>query len=130
MQALVGDKTIAFWLMDAAMYDSMSLGKQSPAVDRGIALHKMVRTCHASVHNQHLNVTACPRPALSGAYVLIGLSRLLCVTLACPGQYLGAPSPWFMLCQSTVNSGMARADGLKTGMEAVLELPSAGCRFA
>ena len=43
MQALVGDKTIAFWLMDAAMYDSMSLDKSSPAVDRGIALHKMVR---------------------------------------------------------------------------------------
>ena len=43
MQALVGDKTIAFWLMDAAMYDSMSLDKPSPVVDRGIALHKMVR---------------------------------------------------------------------------------------
>ena len=52
MQALVGDKTIAFWLMDAAMYDSMSLDKSSPVVDRGIALHKMVRrprlTCHHS----------------------------------------------------------------------------------
>lgn len=43
LQALVGDKTIAFWLMDAAMYDSMSLDKKSSAVDRGIALHKMVR---------------------------------------------------------------------------------------
>ena len=43
MQALVGDKTIAFWLMDAAMYDSMSLDKPSPVVDRGIALHKMVK---------------------------------------------------------------------------------------
>ena len=42
-QALVGDKTIAFWLMDAAMYDSMSLDTQSPVVDRGIALHKMIR---------------------------------------------------------------------------------------
>lgn len=45
-QALVGDKTIAFWLMDAAMYDSMSApgyGNTSPAVDRGIALHKMIR---------------------------------------------------------------------------------------
>ena len=40
----MGDKTIAFWLMDAAMYDSMSLDKPSPAVDRGIALHKMVST--------------------------------------------------------------------------------------
>ncbi|KAK9839287.1 hypothetical protein WJX81_005730 [Elliptochloris bilobata] len=42
-QALVGDKTIAFWLMDAAMYDSMSLDSSSPVVDRGIALHKMIR---------------------------------------------------------------------------------------
>ena len=43
MQALVGDKTIAFWLMDAAMYDSMSMQSDSPVVSRGIALHKMVR---------------------------------------------------------------------------------------
>ena len=42
-QALVGDKTIAFWLMDAAMYDSMSVNSDNPAVSRGIALHKMVR---------------------------------------------------------------------------------------
>jgi 1,4-alpha-glucan branching enzyme len=45
-QALVGDKTIAFWLMDAAMYDCMALpgyGPQSPVVDRGVALHKMIR---------------------------------------------------------------------------------------
>ena len=47
LQALVGDKTIAFWLMDAAMYDSMSLDKSSPAVDRGIALHKMVGPHHS-----------------------------------------------------------------------------------
>jgi len=44
-QALVGDKTIAFWLMDAAMYDGMStLRPASPVVDRGIALHKIIRT--------------------------------------------------------------------------------------
>jgi len=43
-QALVGDKTIAFWLMDAAMYDGMSLLRPAPpVVDRGIALHKMIR---------------------------------------------------------------------------------------
>ncbi|EFN58941.1 hypothetical protein CHLNCDRAFT_29960 [Chlorella variabilis] len=43
-QALVGDKTIAFWLMDAAMYDSMGAdGPSNPVVDRGIALHKMIR---------------------------------------------------------------------------------------
>lgn len=43
LQALVGDKTIAFWLMDAAMYDSMSVDSNNSAVSRGIALHKMVR---------------------------------------------------------------------------------------
>jgi 1,4-alpha-glucan branching enzyme len=45
-QALVGDKTIAFWLMDAAMYNCMASpgnGPQSPVVDRGIALHKLIR---------------------------------------------------------------------------------------
>ncbi|KAK8593397.1 hypothetical protein V6N12_045479 [Hibiscus sabdariffa] len=43
-QALVGDKTIAFWLMDKDMYDFMSLNKPStPLIDRGIALHKMIR---------------------------------------------------------------------------------------
>lgn len=43
-QALVGDKTIAFWLMDAEMYTNMStLSPLTPVVDRGLALHKMIR---------------------------------------------------------------------------------------
>lgn len=42
-QALVGDKTIAFRLMDKDMYSSMSKFGQSIIVDRGIALHKMIR---------------------------------------------------------------------------------------
>ncbi|KAL3240088.1 1,4-alpha-glucan branching enzyme [Nakaseomyces bracarensis] len=43
-QALVGDKTLAFWLMDAAMYTDMTVLKEPPLViDRGIALHKMIR---------------------------------------------------------------------------------------
>lgn len=42
-QALVGDKTIAFWLMDKEMYTSMHVGHQSLVVDRGMALHKMIR---------------------------------------------------------------------------------------
>mmetsp|Transcript_58518 Transcript_58518/g.127101 ORF Transcript_58518/g.127101 Transcript_58518/m.127101 type:complete len:808 (-) Transcript_58518:351-2774(-) len=45
-QAIVGDKTNAFWLMDAEMYTGMSL-VQSPqhsmCIDRGLALHKMIR---------------------------------------------------------------------------------------
>ncbi|KAJ0574591.1 putative 1,4-alpha-glucan branching enzyme [Helianthus annuus] len=43
-QALVGDKTIAFWLMDKDMYEFMALDRPStPRIDRGIALHKMIR---------------------------------------------------------------------------------------
>lgn len=42
-QALVGDKTIAFRLMDKEMYYSMSKSMSNIIVDRGIALHKMIR---------------------------------------------------------------------------------------
>ncbi|XP_075527710.1 1,4-alpha-glucan-branching enzyme isoform X2 [Dermacentor variabilis] len=43
-QALVGDKTLAFWLMDKEMYTNMSvLTELSPIIDRGIALHKIIR---------------------------------------------------------------------------------------
>lgn len=43
-QALVGDKTIAFWLMDKEMYTHMSiLTELTPVVDRGLALHKLIR---------------------------------------------------------------------------------------
>ncbi|PIL37307.1 ATP-binding cassette transporter [Ganoderma sinense ZZ0214-1] len=43
-QALVGDKTLAFWLMDKEMYTNMSdLTEYTPVIARGIALHKMIR---------------------------------------------------------------------------------------
>ncbi|WP_317195122.1 alpha-amylase family glycosyl hydrolase [Algoriphagus oliviformis] len=42
-QALVGDKSIAFWLMDKEMYYSMTVLEQNLVVDRGIALHKLIR---------------------------------------------------------------------------------------
>ena len=43
-QALVGDKTLAFWLMDKEMYTNMSdLTPFTPVIDRGLALHKMIR---------------------------------------------------------------------------------------
>lgn len=42
-QALVGDKTLAFRLMDAEMYWNMSVDATSGVVDRGVALHKMIR---------------------------------------------------------------------------------------
>lgn len=42
-QAIVGDKTVAFLLMDEEMYFGMScLADASPIVERGIALHKVV----------------------------------------------------------------------------------------
>jgi 1,4-alpha-glucan branching enzyme len=42
-QALVGDKTLIFKLVDADMYHAMRVSDQSLAVDRGMALHKMIR---------------------------------------------------------------------------------------
>lgn len=43
-QCLVGDKTIAFWLMDKEMYTHMScVSEPSLVIDRGLALHKMIR---------------------------------------------------------------------------------------
>ncbi|MBQ8061025.1 MAG: alpha amylase C-terminal domain-containing protein [Bacteroidales bacterium] len=42
-QALVGDKTIIFRLIDKEMYFSMNKDSQNLLVDRGIALHKLIR---------------------------------------------------------------------------------------
>jgi 1,4-alpha-glucan branching enzyme len=48
-QALVGDKTIAFWLMDKEMYFQMHVNDPNLVIDRGIALHKMIRLITISV---------------------------------------------------------------------------------
>ncbi len=42
-QALVGDKTIAFRLMDADMYWHMDHTSRNVVIDRGVALHKLIR---------------------------------------------------------------------------------------
>ena len=42
-QAMVGDKTIIFRLLDSEMYTSMGKGTASLNVDRAIALHKIIR---------------------------------------------------------------------------------------
>ncbi len=42
-QALVGDKTLAFWLMDKDMYWHMGKDDPHPVIERGIALHKLIR---------------------------------------------------------------------------------------
>ena len=47
-QALVGDKTIIFRLMDKEMYFSMDKASTNLLVDRGIALHKMIRLVTAA----------------------------------------------------------------------------------
>ncbi|KAN0062659.1 alpha-1,4-glucan branching enzyme [Thecaphora frezii] len=56
-QALVGDKTVAFWLMDKEMYTNMSdLTERTPIIDRGLALHKMIRLItHALGGEGYLN---------------------------------------------------------------------------
>ncbi|KAF9961855.1 alpha-1,4-glucan branching enzyme [Mortierella alpina] len=56
-QALVGDKTIAFWLMDKEMYTHMSvLTELTPIIDRGLSLHKMIRlVTHALGGEGYLN---------------------------------------------------------------------------
>ena len=48
-QALVGDKTIMFRLCDAEMYTKMTKFAESLVIDRGIALHKMIRLLTASL---------------------------------------------------------------------------------
>jgi 1,4-alpha-glucan branching enzyme len=42
-QALVGDKTLIFRMIDAEMYTGMEKSIHTPVIDRGIALHKMIR---------------------------------------------------------------------------------------
>lgn len=50
-QALVGDKTIIFRLIDADMYWHFKKGDENDLVHRGIALHKMIRLATLSTIN-------------------------------------------------------------------------------
>ena len=50
-QALVGDKTIIFRLIDADMYWHFKHGDETNLVNRGIALHKMIRLVTAATMN-------------------------------------------------------------------------------
>ena len=55
-QALVGDKTVIFRLIDKEMYFSMRKDQPNLIVDRGIALHKMIRlVTAASAGGAYLN---------------------------------------------------------------------------
>ena len=50
-QALVGDKTIVFRLIDADMYLHFKKGDENDVAHRGIALHKMIRLVTAATIN-------------------------------------------------------------------------------
>ena len=55
-QALVGDKTIIFRLIDADMYWHFRHGDETDLVNRGIALHKMIRLVTlAAINGGYLN---------------------------------------------------------------------------
>ena len=55
-QALVGDKTVIFRLIDSAMYWHMTKGDCDMTVARGIALHKMIRLVTlATINGGYLN---------------------------------------------------------------------------
>ena len=55
-QALVGDKTVIFRLIDAKMYWHMMVGDTDPDVARGMALHKMIRLVTlATINGGYLN---------------------------------------------------------------------------
>jgi 1,4-alpha-glucan branching enzyme len=51
-QALVGDQTVAFRLMQSEIYFKMSKKDQSLVIDRGIALHKLIRLITISLGGQ------------------------------------------------------------------------------
>lgn len=50
-QAIVGDKTIIQWLIDEELYTGMQVNQKSLRVDRGIALHKMIRLLTACTYS-------------------------------------------------------------------------------
>lgn len=55
-QALVGDKTVIFRLIDSKMYWHMMVGDTDADVTRGIALHKMIRLVTlATINGGYLN---------------------------------------------------------------------------
>lgn len=51
-QALVGDKTTIFRMLDKEQYEGMNKICHSPVIDRGIALHKMLRLVTLSAGGQ------------------------------------------------------------------------------
>lgn len=54
-QALVGDKTLIFRLIDKEMYWHMNKTDPDLTVERGVALHKLIRLMTAGLHGGYLN---------------------------------------------------------------------------
>ncbi len=55
-QALVGDQTLIFRMLEAEIYTGMNKGTHSVNIDRGIALHKMIRLItFATANSGYLN---------------------------------------------------------------------------
>lgn len=55
-QALVGDKTLIFWLIDQEMYHHMRFDHNNQVVNNGIAMHKLIRLATiATAGNGYLN---------------------------------------------------------------------------
>ena len=67
-QALVGDKTVIFRLIDKEMYWHMMVGDTNATVTRGIALHKMIRLVTlATINGGYLNFMATSSATRSGS---------------------------------------------------------------
>lgn len=83
----MGDKTLAFWLMDKEMYTHMSkLSTPSIIIDRGIALHKMIRLLtHTLGGEGYLNFMGTFR------YVTLYLFGLELADIPVPGNEFGHP---------------------------------------
>ncbi|PKU61294.1 1,4-alpha-glucan-branching enzyme 2, chloroplastic/amyloplastic [Dendrobium catenatum] len=89
-QSLVGNKTIAFWLMDKDMFNFMALDRPlPPRTDQGIALHKMIRLVTMGLggegylkimgneFGQYLNALASALPDFLGGSADIASSNMI-----------------------------------------------------
>lgn len=88
-QALVGDKTIIFRLIDKEMYFSMRKDQPNLIVDRGIALHKMIRLATLSCAGGPILTSwgmnsATPNGSTSPAKVTAGPTAMPAVSGASP----------------------------------------------
>ena len=79
LQAIVGDKTVAFHLMDKHMYDGMStIRPPGPEVARGIALHKVIRAATIAIGGEGwMNFMVSPPSNLYALNVISFLPRCL-----------------------------------------------------